>query len=63
MRDRSRDPSYKLHDVWLGVAPTPRLSYKKSFRRFIKQMIFYRFTERNLYHLVLVVGGWLVKKL
>ena len=62
MRDHSRDPSYKLHNVWLVVAPTPRLNYKKSFRRFVKQMILYRFTERNLYHLVLVVVGEKVVK-
>ena len=57
------DPSYKLHYVWLAVALTPRLNYKKSLRRLTKQMILYRSTERSLYHLVLVVGGWLAKRL
>ena len=34
-----------------------------AFRILAKQMILYRFMERILYHLVWVVGGWLVEML
>ncbi len=63
MRDHSREPSYKVHYVSLGVAPTLHPNHKKPFHRFTKQINLYRSMERILYHLVLVVGGWLVKML
>ena len=47
----------------LGVAPTLHSNHKKMFHRFAKQINLYRSMERILYHLVLVVGGWLVKML
>lgn len=49
---------FELHYVWLGIATTFRLNYKKSFSSLITQMILYRYMRRNLYNLVLVVGGW-----
>ena len=38
-------------------------NHKKSFHRIAKQMNLYRSMEHIFYHLVLVVGGWLVKML
>ena len=56
-------PSYKVYYVSLGAAPTIHPNHRKSFNRFTKQMILYQSMKRIFYHLVLVVGGWLVKML
>lgn len=53
----------KVYHVWLGVAPTPHPNYKRLFQLVTKQIILYRSMECTLYHLVWVVGEWLVKKL
>ncbi len=63
MNQSINQTSYKVHYVSLGVAPTLHPNHKKSFPRFTKQINLYRSMERILYHLVLVVGGWLLKML
>ena len=58
IRDQSIDLPYKVYYLWLRAAPTPLWIIN---HRCFKQMIVYRSMIRNLYHLVLVVGVWLLK--
>ena len=54
--DSVESSSYKVRYVLLSAAPTTLGNYKKSNCNSTKQMILYRFTIRNLYHLVLTAG-------
>ncbi len=60
--NHSRDLSYKIQHVQLSTPTTPRLNNIKLWRGIIKKIILYRYSLSNYYHLVLVVGGWLLQK-